>query len=28
VAGGADRTYRDPTAAEAIGNVMRSRKGK
>jgi len=25
VKGGADATYRDPTAAEAIGNVMKER---
>lgn len=25
IKGGADRTYRDPTAAEAIGNVMKER---
>lgn len=28
VKGGADATYRDPTAQEAIANVMRTRKGK
>lgn len=28
VKGGADRTYRDPTAAEAIGNVMKGMRGK
>jgi hypothetical protein len=26
VSGGADRTYRDPTANQAIGNVMKGRK--
>lgn len=28
VKGGADRTYADPTAREAIGNVMKESRGK